>query len=374
MRAKNLESLGVLAGGIAHDFNNYLTAILGNIEIAEMKGKWNDEMKQLLDKIKNATIDAKNLTMQLLTFAKGDTNLKKLTSVSDLIRDTVNFILSGSNVRAKLDIDENLWNAVIDKGQIKNVISNLLINAKQSMEEGGNITIKTNNIIITGNEGLQLTPGKYIKIEVIDEGKGIPPEIIDNIFDPYFTTKIMGSGLGLATAHSIVRNHNGLITVESKMGKGSKFTVYLPASIENVSKEEISAGRKNIKTRARILVMDDEEMIRDVVGEMLNIMGYEAEFAKDGVEAIKKYNDAMEENRKFDIVLLDLTIPGGMGGRETMEKLLKLDPDVKGIIVSGYSTDVIISEYKKYGFKEAVLKPFRMDELSSVLKKILNGD
>ena len=374
VRAKNLESLGVLAGGIAHDFNNYLTAILGNIEIAEMKGKWNDEMKQLLDKMKNATIDAKNLTTQLLTFAKGDNNLKKLTSVSDLIRDTVNFVLSGSNARGKLDIDENLWNAVIDKSQIKNVISNLLINAEQSMEEGGNITIKANNIIITGNEGLQLTPGKYIKIEVIDEGKGIPPEIIDNIFDPYFTTKRMGSGLGLATAHSIVRNHNGLITVESKMGKGSKFTVYLPASIENISKEEISAGRKNIKTRARILVMDDEEMIRDVVGEMLNIMGYEAEFAKDGVEAIKKYNDAMEENRKFDIVLLDLTIPGGMGGRETMEKLLKLDPDVKGIIVSGYSTDVIISEYEKYGFKEAVLKPFRMDELSSVLKKILNGD
>ncbi|NIA23104.1 MAG: PAS domain S-box protein [Proteobacteria bacterium] len=373
IRAKNLESLGVLAGGIAHDFNNYLTAILGNIEIAEMKEKTNGDMKQLLDKMKDATIDAKNLTMQLLTFAKGDTNLKEITFISDLIKDTVSFVLSGSKSNAKVEIDENLWDAVVDKGQIKNVVSNLLINAEQSMPEGGNITVKANNVILTEDEVPQLPLGKYIKIDIIDEGKGIPKDVLDNIFDPYFTTKRMGSGLGLATAHSIVKNHGGLIKVESEVGKGSQFTIYLPASSERIGKKE-TVINKNIKIKARILVMDDEKMIRDVVGEMLNIMGYEVDFAADGNEAIKKYKDAMDKNMKFDVVLLDLTIPGGMGGRETIKKLLELDPMVKGIVVSGYSTDVIISKYKKYGFKNAVLKPFQMEELSSALKEVLNSE
>ncbi len=371
IRAKNLESLGILAGGIAHDFNNYLTAILGNIEIAKMKCGGKTELCDLLSKVESATVDAKNLTMELLTFAKGDTNLKKITSIVDLIKETSHFILSGSNVMANLEVDDNLWNAVVDKGQIKNVISNLLINAEQAMPEGGIVSIVANNVILSGSEGIPLSPGKYIKIEIIDEGKGIPEEIIDNIFDPYFTTKKMGSGLGLATAHSIIKNHNGFISVKSEIDKGTKFTIYLPAT-EQIIKERKTVFNKKTDASAKILVMDDEEMIREVVGEMLKIIGYEADFAKDGEEAIAKYSNELNKGKGYDAVLLDLTIPGGMGGKEAVAKLLEIDPNAKCVIVSGYSTDVIINEYRKYGFKNVILKPFRMDELKSVLKEVLN--
>jgi signal transduction histidine kinase/CheY-like chemotaxis protein len=374
-RMGKLESIGVLAGGIAHDFNNILTAILGNINLARLETKQESELYDRLIEAEKASIRARGLTQQLLTFAKGGAPVKKIASILELARDTASFSLRGSNVRCEFYISDELWQVEIDEGQISQVISNLVINAQQAMPAGGTIEVHIENMNLTEKQrlgrSLPLKKGNYVRIAVADHGIGIPADYLDKIFDPYFTTKQGGSGLGLAIAYSIVRNHAGHISIESKVGTGSTFYVYLPASKEKVlhkkvEKKELPVGR------GRILVMDDEEAVRDIAGRMLRHIGYEdIGFATDGAEAIRLYKSAMASGKPFDAVILDLTIPGGMGGKETMKELLKIDPDVKAIVSSGYADESVASEFKEYGFRGVVAKPYTLEQLSSTLSEVV---
>ncbi len=372
LKAQKLESIGILAGGIAHDFNNILTAVLGNISLARLLTRNNPKVHKRLEEAEKATIRAKDLTQQLLTFSKGGAPVKETTSIDDIIRDSVSFTLSGSAISCELELPENLWNVEVDTGQISQVIQNLIINAQQAMPNGGTIQVKAENMEINRKSGIPLPPGKYVKIMVKDQGVGIPEEHLDKIFDPYFTTKKQGNGLGLATAYSIVKRHNGLITVESAPGKGSTFYIYLPAARDQKATRK-KKEQSVYKGTGRILIMDDEEMVQEVASEILTELGYEVDVASDGVEALEKYRQAKEEGKAFDVVIMDLTIPGGMGGKVAIQEFKKYDPEVKAIVASGYSSDPIISQYAEYGFSGCVRKPFTVKELSEVLKRLLGG-
>jgi len=370
LKADALESLGILAGGIAHDFNNILTGILGNITLAMMYAKPGDKIFERLKEAENASLRAKDLTQQLLTFSRGGEPIKKTAFISKLLEDTVAFVLSGSNVRCEFSISGDLWPVEVDEGQISQVINNLIINADHAMPGGGIIKVNAENIAVDVEQGLPLKEGNYIKISVEDQGIGIPEEHLQKIFDPYFTSKQKGSGLGLATAYSIVKRHDGYIQVKSELGKGTTFNIYLPASskeilIEKELRERIHTGK------GKILVMDDEEVIREVAGEMIEVLGYEAEFVKDGTEAIELYKKAKESAQPFDAIIMDLTIPGGMGGKETIQKLIKIDPETKAIVCSGYSNDPIMADYRKYGFRGIIAKPYNLKELGEILHNVI---
>jgi PAS domain S-box-containing protein len=370
-KASRLESIGVLAGGIAHDFNNILTAVLGNISLAHAIADEDiNKAKEILAEAEQAALSAKDLTLQLLTFARGGEPVKKIISISSLISDTARFALRGSNVKSDLQLERDLWPVDADEGQIKQVINNIVINACQAMPRGGLISIQTANLGVGSGDSLPLAEGKYIRTTIADQGIGIADEYLAQIFDPYFTTKQKGSGLGLATSYSIVKRHGGHITVESDLNAGSKFHIYLPASMKPVEAKEVKMGA--IPTAGgRILVMDDEKILCDAVARMLKYLGHEVEVVGDGVEAVRGYGDAIKANRPFDVVILDLTIPGGMGGKETIKQLLELDPDVKTIVSSGYSNDSVMSNFKEYGFSGMVAKPYQIDELKKVLFEVL---
>ncbi len=370
IKIERLESIGVLAGGIAHDFNNILTGILGNLSLAKFYLSPDDKVYKILDSAERASMNAKNLTQQLLTFARGGKPIKKIASIKNLLEETVSFALTGSNISYEIDCADGLSDVKMDAGQISQVINNLVINARQSMPTGGIIKVTARNVIIDKDNYIaNLPPGKYAVISIKDKGTGIPKKMLRNIFEPYFTTKQQGSGLGLSICYSIIRNHNGYITVDSELGIGSTFTIYLPATEEKapilVKEQEI------VKGTGRILVMDDEEFVRDICGKMLEIAGYEVEFAQTGEEAIDKYKRAKERGEPFKAVILDLTIPAGMSGKEAIKELREYDSEVKAIVSSGYSNDPIMSNPKKYGFKGVVTKPFRMDELTRILKEVL---
>lgn len=373
MKIQKLESLGILAGGIAHDFNNLLTAILGNISLAKMHTSPEDKIYERLAEAEKASIRAKDLTQQLLTFSKGGEPVKKTVLLNGLIHDTACFALRGSKTKCKCRLPDNLWPVEIDEGQITQVFHNLLINADHAMPEGGVIDIQAKNITSTDDEtGVLPIPGKYVKISVHDNGIGIPKEHLQRIFDPYFTTKQTGSGLGLTTVFSIIRKHDGMITVESEHGKGTTFHIYLPASSkEIISHNEIKATAPSGK--GKILVMDDDDMVRDVAGEILKSVGYKVEFAKDGAEAIELYQKARKSGESFDVVIMDLTIQGGMGGREAIKKLLTIDPQVKAVVSSGYSNDPIMANFKDYGFGAVISKPYNVIDLSKTLHKLINS-
>jgi PAS domain S-box-containing protein len=369
-KIERLESLGILAGGIAHDFNNLLTGILGNLSLIQMAKR--EDFHNILEEAKQASIQAKNLTQQLLTFSKGGEPIKGKVSIEDIIRESAEFSLHGSNVICEFRFASDLWKVEVDKGQTSQVIDNLVINANQAMPEGGKIYIKAENIILPKENLLHLSEGKYIKITLQDEGIGIPEEYLPRIFDPYFSTKQEGSGLGLATVYSIIQRHEGYITVQSKIGEGTTFLIYLPAIEEKTSEEgEEKAIRRTLKGEGRILIMDDEKIVRRAVAGMLGRLGYTVESAENGEEAISKYKEAKNSGKPFDTVILDLTVPGGMGGKKTIEKLLKIDPDVKAIVSSGYSTDPVMANYEKHGFKAVVAKPFDLKELNEVIEKVL---
>ncbi|HBF42038.1 MAG TPA: hybrid sensor histidine kinase/response regulator, partial [Desulfobacteraceae bacterium] len=370
IKADKLESVGILAGGIAHDFNNILTGILGSIALAKTYAKTEDTILERLRSAETASLRARNLTQQLLTFSRGGAPIKKTVFVSELLKDASDFALSGSNVKGEISKRDDLWPVEVDEGQITQVINNLIINAGQAMPEGGIIKVRAENIVVDAAQGLPLKGGKYVKISIEDQGIGIAKEHLQKIFDPYFTSKQKGSGLGLATAYSIVRRHDGCIQVKSKLRVGSTFHIYLPASskevlIEKKIREEIPAGE------GRILLMDDEELVRKVSGEMLEVLGYEVEFAKDGAEAIEVYKKAKESLHPFDAIIVDLTVPGGMGGKETVEKLIELDPEVKAIVSSGYSTDPVMANFRQYGFGAIVTKPYSMKELAEALHRVV---
>lgn len=366
-KAEKLESLGILAGGIAHDFNNTLTSVVASVQLAIMNLKNNPEIRKILDDTVDMTKKASHLTKQLLAFARGGAPIKKSASIKEVITDSVSFSLRGSNIKPEFSIPENLWPVEIDEGQISQVLNNLTINAMHAMPRGGTIAVRTDNCSFC--DPSPVGPGDYIKIEIEDQGHGIPQEYLDNIFDPFFTTKTEGSGLGLTISYSIIKNHDGHIEVQSKEGEGTIFTLYIPAKqdeiIINQAIEEVA-----VTSQGKILVMDDQDTIRYVIGEMLANHGFEVTLAKNGNEAIEYYRQSMECNEPFDILLLDLTVPGDMGGQEAIAFLRDINPEVKAIVCSGYADNPVIKECERYGFCDMIVKPYGLDELMKVLHRV----
>lgn len=371
LRVQKLESIGVLAGGIAHDFNNLLTGILGYIDLATRCLDPDDKIQGWLENAKKASVRAQNLTQQLLTFSRGGKPVKQLVPIAPLLKESTRFVLSGSNVRCDYHLPENLWPIEADKGQISQVFQNITLNDAQAMPEGGTITVRAENVTVDEGELPPLRKGEYVKIEFVDEGTGIEKKYIEKIFDPYFTTKQDGNGLGLTICHSIISKHNGRLVVESEFGVGTTFTIYIPALKKESPHESASDKPTEMLGAGKILVMDDEDQVREIVAEMLKYLGYEADLAVDGAEAVALYIKAREVGQPYDALIIDLTIPGGMGGKEAIKKLLQYDPQVKAIVSSGYSNDPIMAEYQKYGFCGVASKPFDIAELSKILHDVL---
>ncbi|MHB1126450.1 MAG: PAS domain-containing sensor histidine kinase [Bacillota bacterium] len=372
LKADKLEAMGILAGGIAHDFNNILTVILGNASLTNLyiRTGENKKIPEKMKEIDEATKQAIKLTQQLLTFAKGGLPVKKTVHAGNLLKETSIFSLSGTNVHCIFSIADDLWPVEVDEGQISQVIHNLIINAVQAMPEGGTIRLKAKNTLIQKDYS-DPKPGPYIMISIEDKGIGIPEKHLQKVFDPYFTTKQAGSGLGLATSYAIVKKHDGHILVNSQVGIGTKICIYLPASpMQNPeitqSEDELLFGN------GKVLLVDDDEAVRKVAGAMLTSLGYDVYHASSGDEGITSYKDAKETGKPFALVIMDLTIPGGIGGKETIKRLRQYDPDVKAMVSSGYSTDPVMSSYTQYGFKGIITKPYHLHELSEVTYKVIN--
>lgn len=374
-KADKLESIGILAGGIAHDFNNYLATMLGNISLAKVYKDDPAKVYEKLDNIEKATLQAKELTHQLFIFAKGGDPVKKVVDLEDLIQNNTNFALSGSNACCKFFFPKDISPVEVDEVQIGQVINNMIINAVQAMPGGGTIRVKAENVTVGAGKNAYLAPlpeGHYVKISIEDEGVGIPEEYRQKIFDPFFSTKPGGSGLGLAICYAIVKKHGGYIDVHSQVEAGTTFDIYLPASTTtNVSED--TKQEKIIYGRGKILIMEDEESLREVIGDILSLLGYEVGFAGDGTEALVLYKKARDSGQPFDVVLMDLTIPGGMGGETAIKKLLEIDPGVKAIVSSGYSDNSVLTNYNQYGFKGIVVKPYKIERLSRVLDEVIRG-
>lgn len=379
-RANKLSALGLLAGGMANDFNNILTSIIGNISLARTITPETDAAGALTD-AQRACIRARHLTWQLLTFSKGGIPTRKKVTLAHVLADSVATALRGSNLHHTLDIAEDLWAVDADEAQLVQVFTNVLLNAKEATAQGGSIAIRASNAVETDDRlehALPVAPGRYVCVSVTDTGAGIPPEHLAKIFDPYFTTKEGGSGLGLATTHSIVKNHGGFVTVESQPGCGTTMVISVPASVvdrmveslESVPSAKILAGARRAR-KQRVLVMDDEADIRRVTGSMLEFLGYQAEVVETGAVAVERFRQAIEKGKPFDVVLLDLIVPGGMGGRETIDRLSRLEPSVKAVLVSGYVQQSGMAEYRNCGFGAVITKPFTLDELSTTLRSVL---
>lgn len=369
LRARKLEALSVLAGGIAHDFNNILTIIQGNIELARLSLKPENPAREILDRIDAACQRAASLASQLLTFGKGGAPVRRTVSVVKLVKDAVEFARAGSNVGIDLKLTGDLWPVEVDAAQIFHAIQNILINARQAMPQGGLIEVHAENL---GPEAVSppLRGDKYVQISVRDNGCGIAPENLPRIFDPYFTTKPKGAGLGLAAAYSIIAQHQGHIGVQSKVGSGTVFQICLPAAEKPPVTAQEQAGAIQNGT-GRILVMDDEEAIRALLTGSLTQLGYEVVCAREGSEAIGLYEEGRNLGRRFDLVLLDLTIPGGMGGIETAARLRDIDPSAKLIASSGYADSSVMSDSRRYGFDETIPKPWTLPEMSRIIRKVL---
>ncbi len=369
LQARKLESLGILAGGIAHDFNNILTGILGNITLAKMYIEKDSKAHAKIEAAEKASLRARDLTQQLLTFSKGGEPLKSTVSIKKIIDESTSFVLRGSNVKCEFSAPDNLPSIQADAGQISQVISNLVINADQAMPCGGIIKITAESVTADKDAVPSIKPGQYIKITLNDTGHGIPDQYLTKIFDPYFTTKDSGNGLGLATVFSIVKKHEGYIFVESDPPNGTTFVIYLPASAKPLPPEQ--KGQDILTGNGRVLLMDDDPMIREVAGAMLEYLGYESKFVENGDEALRTYKAAMERGKPFDIVILDLTIQGGMGGRKAVRKLQAVDPQVKAIVSSGYSMDDSMSKFKESGFVDILIKPYRVETLSETINRVM---
>ena len=369
IKSKNIESVGVLAGGIAHDFNNMLTGILGNISVAKkMIGA--DQAKRILEKAEKAALKASGLTQQLLTFSKGGFPVKKVIYLPDLVRDSLDLVISGSNIRADLQVGAAIPNCEIDISQIVQVINNLLINAREAMPGGGLVEIGLEDHRQEKSDNL-LRKGHYVSLTVRDHGPGIPLGDLQRIFIPYFTTKQTGSGLGLAIAYSIIGKHNGRITVHSPKGQGATFTVYLPAS-----DKEVDASLRPVPAAprpARILLMDDEEIVRDVFVDMLRDTPYRIDLAESSTEALEKFHAARRDGPAYDLLFLDLTGPGDIGGIKTLEKIRAIDPAAVAIAISGYSASDVFSRPDSSNFNDFLPKPFQPNELLDIIARNLKS-
>jgi CheY-like chemotaxis protein len=372
LKAQKLESLGVLAGGIGHDFNNLLSGIMGNISLAKLEAERGENIMESLDEALRVSAKASALTRQLLVFSKGGAPVKKAASISEVLRESAAFTLRGSKIKCKFKISKELWPVKVDVGQFSQVIHNLVLNAMQAMSGGGELRLEAKNIYLEKKLKLPLAPGRYVVIKIQDQGKGIAQDYMPQIFDPYFTTKSKGSGLGLTISYTTIKRHDGHITVESELGKGTTFKIHLPAT-EETPEEAGDREMRPAEGEGRILLMDDEESIRKVAKRMLVELGYEVKCVEDGDEVIKHYAQARRSGQPFEAVIMDLTIPGGMGGKETIEELLKIDSDTIAVVSSGYSNDPIMSNYEKYGFSGVVSKPYRIEELSWVMRDVLKG-
>ena len=374
VKIEKLNSLSVLAGGIAHDFNNLLAVVTIGVELIEssLPDSCNDnETTDHINRVEKALKQAHFLTRQLLTFSRGGKPVKTIISTSELIRESVNLFLCGSKAKCEFDIAENLWPIDADKGQISQVIQNIVINANQAMPQGGVITLSAENINIENDNSFHLKGGRYVNLTITDDGPGISGENLERIFDPYFTTKEKGSGLGLATCNSIIHKHGGKIIANSEEGKGTAFSIYLPSTNKKVKvPKNINESNLN-KTKRKILLMDDEESVLSLVMNVITLIGHEVEIARNGHEAITLYQQSVEKGDPFDVVILDLTVPGSMGGKETILRLIEIDPSVRAIVASGYSNDKVLSNYDKYGFKAAIQKPFNIKELSEVIERVI---
>ncbi|MBV8376302.1 MAG: response regulator [Verrucomicrobia bacterium] len=367
LRSRKLESLGVLAGGIAHDFNNFLTIICGNIALAKMQLKPADPVGEILDQAAVACKRATSLASQLLTFGKGGAPVRRPTQLAAVVRDAVDLARAGAKATIELFIGCDLGLADIDIEQISHALHNLLLNARQAMPEGGTIEVHVENVVLDDGS-LPISDGRYVIISIADHGCGIGAEVLPNIFDPYFTTKPNGRGLGLASVNAIIAKHQGHITVKSTLGIGTTFSVYLPACTA-VKAPEIAISEPLQNGSGRILIMDDEEPICHLLTRILTQLGYEVECARNGVEAIQLYQKAKDSTRSFAAVLVDLTIPGGMGGEEVAARLRQIDQSVVLIVSSGYSDTPIMSEFRRHGFDEVLSKPWTPAQLAEVLRR-----
>ncbi|MHC4872879.1 MAG: PAS domain S-box protein [Planctomycetota bacterium] len=363
--SQKLESLGVLAGGIAHDFNNLLGGIFGYIEMA-MRKSTEADVTQRLSKAMNTIDRAQSLTSQLLTFAKGGAPVQEISSLFPFVQETAQFTLSGSNVSCNFDVPQDLWVCNFDKNQIGQVVDNLIINAQQAMPDGGTIELTARNVTFAEKEHPTLIKGNYIKLSVKDYGIGMPKEIISKIFDPFYTTKIKGHGLGLATCYSIIDRHDGSIDVDSEPGKGTTFNIYLPASMESASSAKKNAGKTH-KGSGTILVMDDEEVIREIISDMLEILGYMVVCKENGKDAVGFFASDLKGNQEIVGMIFDLTVPGGMGGKEAVSEIRKLCSDIPVFVASGYAEDPIMKNPVEHGFTASIGKPFKQSELSEML-------
>lgn len=375
VKVERLESIGVLAGGIAHDFNNILASILGNINLARLDKEINNETQNLLEEAEKASIRARGLTRQLLTFSKGGDPIKEVTSLPQVIRDSADFILRGSNVSCKYRFEDKLWPVEIDKGQISQVIQNLVINARHAMPRGGKILVSCCNSKDPQAISHLANTGKHLKITIQDSGIGIPAQIIDKIFDPYFTTKQKGSGLGLAVSHSIIIKHGGSIFASSAPNEGTTFIIYLPATdtepAQSLPSSSTAVSKPGETAKGMIMVMDDDPMILQVTTAILKTLGHQVVQAEDGLEAIGIFKENLGTQQAIDIIIMDLTIPGGMGGKDAVQEILKIDPASKVLVSSGYSNDPIMANFREYGFQGALNKPFHLHELQSKIEKLL---
>jgi len=368
LNARKLESVGVLAGGIAHDFNNFLTVVQGNTELARMRLDPADPVQEILEQTALACQRAVFLSSQLLTFAKGGEPVRRPVSVAQLVRDSVNLARAGTSLSLEVNIPEDLWSAEIDAGQISQVLHNVLLNARQAMPDGGIIEVRAENVV--RDSGGMASPGAYLRISIRDYGCGIPADVLPRIFDPYFTTKPGGSGLGLATAYAIVSKHSGHISVSSKPGEGTMFTMDLPA-LQPGPMPQIPAPAVLHRGSGRLLVMDDEEVLRKLLVRVLTELGYEVVCARDGAEAIAQYEAQKTSGRDFDAVLLDLTVKGGMGGIEAAARLKELDTSAKLIVSSGYSAAPVMADFRRYGFDAMIPKPWTPAQVSEVFRIVL---
>lgn len=379
LKSRQLESIGIMAGGIAHDFNNLVGVILGNISLSEVYQETGTDTTELLKEAKTASLRAKELVQQLLTFARGGDPQRRVEFVPALIRDSVKLGLAGSNVTPHFSIGEDLRPVECDAVQIQRALMNLILNAKEAMPDGGTLEIEAADETIGPNDVPPLDAGDYVRISIIDHGTGISPETLPKIFNPYFSTKVRGvqkgMGMGLATTYSIVSRHNGHISVESRQGEGTTFHVYLPAIRFPVprpeSRPQEEQAPKAVRKRGRILFMDDEEMFRRIGFQMLAFMGYEVETAADGAEAVERFCAAMESGNPFNAAVFDLTVRGGMGGKEAVAKLIESNPLARVVVSSGYSDDPVMADYGKYGFCAAISKPYEMTELEEALRRAL---
>lgn len=372
-KIQKLQSVGILAGGIAHDFNNLLSVIMGYLSILQMKLSPSSEHFPALAQAEKACRQARDLTQLLLTFSEGGAPVKRTESVRDIIRGSIDLALTGAHVKCEFLAEDDLWSANCDSGQLRQALVNLIVNAREALKEGGMIEIEAKNAAIAEKEVSALKAGRYIKISIKDYGEGISEESLPRVFDPYFSTKQRGTqkgmGLGLTIAYSIINRHEGLIEVESKPGSGTTVHVHLPAC-ETVGAEPTKHKEEPVTDRLRVLLMDDEEMFRDMARNLFQHIGYEIELAEGGVEAIRLFSEAREAGKPFHLVILDLTVRGGMGGKDAIKQLLELDPFLKAIVSTGYYDDPIVTAFRAHGFSGVLLKPYGMEQLRRVLAEL----